>query len=271
MKEEKILDILHSKMENLRKQFSKLPASFQQDDVHDYRVEMKKLQALIHLLNTDLPFYGKIKIGKKAKDFYALTGNLRNLQLHQQQIISLAAESHLVKPVSYLRFLEKKIAQTLAQLNAIVKHNSIQKCNHLIIPSFPIHLTAFSCGHYLLQQEKEIVRFLKSPLHTDEDFHAVRKTAKDFALNRKYVAMLFPFSLPCFFADNERLNQLTEKLGAFHDSCVALSLLNAFAAGVKMQGEKAVLQHLQLVIQQSKEILRRSLSKMLFNKTIGFA
>jgi CHAD domain-containing protein len=66
---------------------------------------MKKLRAVIRLINTNISEKKKIKIDRKIKSVYNKTGNIRNLQLHQQRVSHLCDEMLLEKPVLYLQLL----------------------------------------------------------------------------------------------------------------------------------------------------------------------
>ena len=105
MKAEKIKSILDKRYQGIKKHYNGLLENFKLKEIHDFRVEFKKTRAFIRLINSDKPGK-KLRIGKKLKDFYHITGHIINLQLHEERIGNLCRELDLKKPSAYLDLLK---------------------------------------------------------------------------------------------------------------------------------------------------------------------
>jgi CHAD domain-containing protein len=108
MKSDEIISALYKIVKKLKKQYNNSFEYFKLEEIHGFRLEVKKLRAFIRLINTNIPEEKKIKIGGKIKSFYNTVGYIRNLQLHQKRVGHICDEMLLVKPVLYLQFLHNE-------------------------------------------------------------------------------------------------------------------------------------------------------------------
>jgi CHAD domain-containing protein len=110
---------------------------------------MKKLRAVIRLINTNISEKKKIKIDRKIKSVYNKTGNIRNLQLHQQRVSHLCDEMLLEKPVLYLQLLhdvENKQKEKAERIADKISNNRFRK---KIMDSVPDKLKpGRNCKHH---------------------------------------------------------------------------------------------------------------------------
>ena len=257
MKQEKIIALLQSRMEKIKEHFYKLQQNLAPEELHNYRLEMKKLKAFIRLLNTKRPAEKKIKVGRKMKDFYRIAGNLRNLQLHQQRIIEAATDCHLAKPVAYLMVLSEEIKNAMEQLYPAAKKISFHAFSKYIQDSAPLSLNTVVCRHYLMQQYHALGAILLPAFHSDEALHEARKIAKDIGYNRNYVSSLLPLIVPAFLTDKEQTDAITEKLGTYHDLCISLFFLQpSYTDWVAEKRERAVLQQLKNALESARQAMK---------------
>lgn len=194
------------------------------DDIHRFRVEMKKLRAFIRLTNLTTPEH-QHKIPKNLKKFYNTCGNIRNLQLQLQRITNLASDLLMEAPDLYLQYVrdEEKLAKKKAH----------ELAGSISLRQFEKELTDSSSN---LPQEIKTVFVQKSkqrlsilftlPFYYDEALHDIRKTVKDLMYNYKYADQEINIELPPALARLKNMETLTTNLGDFHDLCIALFLMS---------------------------------------------
>lgn len=107
MKAEDIIDGYKTRFKKLSKYYNKALEDFAANDIHHFRVEMKKLRAFMRLINLTNSVK-QHKIPKQLKSFYNIAGNIRNLQLHEPRIANLSSDLFIQSPTSYLQFLQEE-------------------------------------------------------------------------------------------------------------------------------------------------------------------
>jgi CHAD domain-containing protein len=224
MKKDDIIDVYKSRFKKLSDSFQKVPEEFAMDDIHRFRVEMKKLRAFIRLTNLTTPEH-QHKIPKNLKKFYNTCGNIRNLQLQLQRITNLASDLLMEAPDLYLQYVrdEEKLAKKKAH----------ELAGSISLRQFEKELTDSSSN---LPQEIKTVFVQKSkqrlsilftlPFYYDEALHDIRKTVKDLMYNYKYADQEINIELPPALARLKNMETLTTNLGDFHDLCIALFLMS---------------------------------------------
>jgi CHAD domain-containing protein len=264
MKEDAIIAILELRIKKIRKHFFKLQESLDPEELHDFRLEMKKLKAFLRLLNTGKPHGKKIRLSKEVKEYYSLTGNVRNLQLYEQRIQRLVEEHQLAKPVAYLALLEQETIKAIEQLKPAAEKISFQQLRKKVLEFVPSRLDASDCKYYLVLQQNALAALLLPVTNRDEALHEVRKIIKDIGYNRAYLSSYMSLILPAFLIKKEQTDAIGEKLGAFHDLCVSLYLIQLpIALQVKGQEERAVLQELESIIESDKRKMKAEVMQQL--------
>jgi CHAD domain-containing protein len=264
MKEDAIIAQLELRIKKLKKHFIKLQKGFDPEELHDYRLEMKKLKAFIRLLNTNRPQQKKIRVKKNVKGYYALAGNVRNLQLHEQCIRVLAKKCQLETPVAYLALLEQERKSAMEQLKQAEKTVSFEKLHKEVLGHVPSSLSASNCKNYLVNQRNALAAILVPTATNDEVLHEVRKIVKDIGYNRDVLGSYMSLILPAFLFKKEQADALAEKLGVFHDYCVSLSFLQSpFAINNNKQQEKMILQEFQNIIEREKMTMKEEIIQQL--------
>ncbi|ANE50438.1 CHAD domain-containing protein [Flavisolibacter tropicus] len=266
MKEKAILDVLKLRMKRLKKHFLKLRKSFDPEELHDYRLEMKKLKAFLRLLNTHRTHHETLKLNRHLKTYYKLTGNLRNLQLHEQRIQELANENHLTLPVVFTELLEKEKEKAIEQLRVEEQKLSFKKNRKDLLSPIQLEIKAGERKSYLLNQHTALIAILAPASFSDDDLHDVRKIVKDIGYNRDYLGSYMSLLLPALLVKKEEADGLAEKLGEFHDLCVSQTLLHLpEVIQIKELAESTVLQELQRVIECKKRTMKEEVLQQFAN------
>ena len=85
MKGKAIIEIAEERFKTIHKLFHQIIKEFNVDDIHDFRVEVKKLRAFLRLLDSEKEIEGPL-IPKLLKTFYGYIGIIRNIQLHKHNL-----------------------------------------------------------------------------------------------------------------------------------------------------------------------------------------
>ena len=233
MKREEIIDVFHKRLKKIKKCYSLVVQDFDIDAIHDFRVEIKKLRAFIRLLNTETANH-QIKIPGRIKEFYGATGEIRNLQLHEQKLVSFCSERQLDLPGHYLSVLDvlgKKEKEKAKRVGDRISFNHFEKS---LIQAAPLTLSDESVQYFVLQKQRALQRLLQDT--SDETLHEIRKILKDFLYNWGFISTYVSFFLPQYFTDSKNIDSMTTMLGDFHDVCVAISFFNSSLTEMKNEG-----------------------------------
>lgn len=84
MKHAQIMHAVRRRFRKIDAAYRKVIKNFQTDDIHRFRVEMKKLKAFLLLAENGSDHDRRLKFSKRARKFYEKTGAIRTLQLQQQ-------------------------------------------------------------------------------------------------------------------------------------------------------------------------------------------
>jgi CHAD domain-containing protein len=216
----KTIPVIDKRVKKTGKYFRRVLKNFQAEDIHNFRLEIKKLRAFMRIAGNEKEG-GGARPGAKITSFYHITGDIRNLQLHHQRIEILGNELFLPLPVNYMsrirteEFIFRKQAREEAEKISI-RH--FEKHCHEVLPSeFKGHIMS----DYTLRMQVVFSQLLATKNLTDENLHEVRKTLKDLLYNRSFIA---PFAIgvfPGLYDSEKSIEILAERLGDFHDLCVA--------------------------------------------------
>ena len=222
MKSDEIISDLDKRFKKLKKHYNKSFKDFELEEIHGFRLEIKKLRAFIRLINTNIPEDKKIKIGGKIKSFYNTTGNIRNLQLHQHRISLICDDMLLEKPILYLQLLHNEESLLKKRAELIADKISFNHFRKKIIDLVPDKLKAKSVQSFVIQKQHSLLELIFLTDYSDEALHEIRKVLKDLLYDWKYIRSYLPVALSAYFTNKKNIEVFTDKLGEFHDLCIAL-------------------------------------------------
>lgn len=263
MKRGDIVDVYKIRFRKLLKYYHSLLEDFEPNDIHHFRLEIKKLRAFLHLIYIDSEDHHS-KIPKDLKLFYNLTGNIRNLQLHQKRIADLCNDFLLEIPAVYLHCLNDEEKALEKQARQMTKTLSIKDFENKLTEEVADKLTKRMRNDFI---QKNLTRFhelLALSFYTDEAVHEVRKIMKDLMYNFKYLEAgelinVFP-GLPGL----KPMNAITTTLGDYQDLCISLSLLNStYVTEITDTNEAHVLEELKIQMQVRKDVMRIEIIELL--------
>lgn len=216
----------------------------EEEDIHEFRVNYKKLRALLRMVH---PNGHKAGLPKNLKRLYTLAGTIRDLQLHYKTVNTYFAQYDTV-PVGYLQHIRKAITGAAKDFTRVYNHCSFSRISQTIKKDIPPKY-----HKELKNWQDDNVRAVKlnlSPGVTDKTIHDIRKHVKDLAYTHKYLLY------------KKGYNPVAKSIGEYIDSCVLLKLLEENISNAPAD-EIPMLQHARQQWQAHKKLLKKAvLDKM---------
>jgi CHAD domain-containing protein len=232
---------------------------FGMEDIHSFRVEIKKLKAFLHLLKTDLKHASRLKFPKRLNKINKSLGRLRVFQLQQQNFNKTMNETGLSIPPSYLDTLSAKAAvyklkteelqkniKPVKKEMADIKRHSPHKLYHTTLEKF-INLKMNAIQNLLLPEVLE-----------EKSLHLIRKHLKDIQYNIPFLKKDQAEKPDSRILTGKKIQSVAGILGDFHDIRVALSLLDEDLNELNMsEDEKILLLKIRNKWETEKENIRQ--------------
>lgn len=238
----KVGDNIHGHLKKLKHSYNKLLHQFDIDVIHDFRLEIKKLRAFMHLINAGAAEDKKLKIKGTLKAFYNSTGEIRNLQLHRQHVTNLCDGLYLEVPEIYLKKLHQEETKYQKVACGLSKKVSFKRFEKWLINAIPEKVQATTVKDFIIQSRTALLNLIPAAGSNEEALHQIRKVLKDLVYNQEHIHLQAPFLLPAFLADQKKAADLAVTLGDFHDLCITLTYLETFSkAHSDLAGEQPVL------------------------------
>ncbi|MDR3716443.1 MAG: CHAD domain-containing protein [Puia sp.] len=248
------------------------PAAGREEEIHAFRVEVKRLRALVRMAAGIDNRHVHSKIPKKIRRYYRIMGRIRNILLQEERIrkalLPGKAGEEGAPPATgnkYLLLLEREVSgyRILAKAAAGdtdgLKKDGLKKTEKRWIRRLHIHPAATDTGKWVARQIQRIRRLLASGNPIGIAIHPIRKILKDLLytwdFTGPYIAKQLPAALPL---TREALEALTDRLGEFLDIAVAVDFLRpAYTDLISTEKERTLL--LDLHRQWLEEMEQRGL------------
>src|ERR1051326_2620249 len=102
MKHDEMIELAGKNFDEINRLAKKIIHHFNAEDIHDFRVNIKKFRAFLRMASMENDDSGKYKLPKRLKKFYEIAGNIRSLQLQEQHIKKVIKETYIKQPGNYL-------------------------------------------------------------------------------------------------------------------------------------------------------------------------
>jgi CHAD domain-containing protein len=225
IKQSEIKRIVESRFEKSNKSLDKIIKHFNIEEIHDFRVQVKKVRAFIRLAATRLSDPAELKIPHHLKSMYRYAGSLRNLQLQQQRILEFIEGKEINQPYQYLKILLHQEEEFKQKINELFRQKVLEAEEEMIIGTLPGKLGKTTLKYYTQKKADELKLLVISPEHTDEELHQLRKILKDILYTLSYTGDYFFSFFKGGLQSKEEIESLTDLLGEFQDVCISLKLL----------------------------------------------
>lgn len=251
MTQQETIHILKSHFEKIQASFDIAITYLDAEDIHAFRVEVKKLRAFLHLAPGEI----KVRLPGRLHVFYQMIGEIRNLQLQEQRIRdAVPLQSDL--PQTYLNLLAIRVAGAIRRAREFAaKRLSIPVEERQLLNVFPDRITKDALRRFTRNTEDQLHTF-EDNRHTidDDSVHSLRKRLKDLLYNHSYIENEAAHILPSILSDGKKsISELTDLLGQFQNLRSGLSLLQPiYIDQVIDAGEKKMLEGIRAVWEKDK-------------------
>lgn len=233
--------------------------------IHDWRVDYKKLRAIVRLLGEQSK---KPEIPLSLKDVYTIAGEIRDRQMQSERMAEWFGSEQFFPP-AYTELLRKEIAGYADQLHPLTENDAILRISqHKIKLALPSRLSKKDIRDFIQQQLFEVRNILWLSYKKDEYLHSCRKHLKDIYY------IIDVIGIGHIRADEIRglpspvqLQTVAQELGNFNDQCVTMVFLSSSYLNRLPGEEKIILASLKTKMQKektrSKNMVIRSLEVLL--------
>lgn len=252
----KIESLVHGHTHKLAKHAAAIEKDFDEEEIHAFRVEVKKLRALLRLLEVH---YAHIptRFSQKFRDLYHISGHLRDAQLMQKRWDE--------KEFPPLPELKEWLGDQIKKYG-----NDWKKQNEeTSVDGFKERLHEMDYGHvdtddlllFFSRRLNFVKRTLMLEMLTDEELHDIRKKLKDMQYVEKLCAEewkkghetigIFPL---------QKIHECADIAGKYNDLRISLEMLDSFEEDHPKSGDRKALAEpkanlLEYKVRQRKELM----------------
>ena len=265
MKSKSLTGNFNKLCKDTRRHYHNLLEDFIEDELHDFRLGIKKIRALIRLVNNGAE--KPLKIGQKMREFYSITGQIRNLQLHRKSISQLSLQQNIPEP---------RVYQALIRNQMEIHQEAGRRCSRKLtwtqwqdkcLERLPRKVDEEMVRIFLRQKHIILSGLLSQNLNNDEVLHSIRKNCKDLLYVWELIGLDWPPGFPLYFSGKEDLEALAGTLGDFHDYCIQLQLFQSLfiAEVVSAEEENWLMEHQGHWSQCKKKLKREILQRLQYS------
>lgn len=250
MKQKEIAKIVEDRINEMDKLLYKILKNFYADDIHDFRLKVKKLRAFLRLVHVKNK-YEKKAIPKLLKRFYKYIGIIRNIQLHEHRLFEYVRKYKAGKPHEYVAVLDQEKSYGQEKATALMKDHKFEEIKGKIIKHLPRKI-----------DKKQRKKFIKTKLNSlsvsinhlqdDTQIHAARKILKDLLYIWNYIPKKPILSKA--ITGKENLKSIAKTLGEFMDICIELGFMQRqYLNEVQRESEQKFLSRFYKTLQIEKK------------------
>lgn len=246
--------------------FHQVLASFDMEAIHKMRTSTKRLRALFILLKflSEEKFNEKEQL-KKIRSLFKYGGNIREIQIEKQLVLTYQEilQSNFSEYTEYLSQREhKEIAKFLKHLPAFSEREHILNdamINATIDKLFPEKLPN-QAKQFIEEKKSAIFKLIGKP-NSNHRIHAVRIQLKQVYYLFEILASLVE-SRTLLGLENERLREMEQYLGEWHDLVNSPVYMNAFFKTNKYTGDKKYLSLKKRIAEDRKKMRTEIIQKI---------
>lgn len=250
---------------DLKKCAKQVTTDLDTDAIHRFRVGYKKLRAFLRMISSINKKGGEIKISKKLKRAYHISGTIRDLQLQRQLILESTKQEK--RPRAYLDLLQQAVDKLHPEFAAILQDKPVDKCKKKTAKGIPVEFSTQQVSDYAKHSWAAVYSIIASRHLHDSKIHTVRKNLKDLFYNLKSFRDAEPVITWQDLSkakDEHYFEQLLEDLGSFQDNCTAITLLNAgWLNGLNAYNRKILIQTRKACLKDKQEKKQLLVKKLL--------
>lgn len=232
MKANRIQEVLQKEIKKLSRIGGNIAPHFKPEDIHQFRVGVKKLRAIIHFVNS-IKGEPKIKLTNKFKQLYRIAGTLRDAHLKYQTLTG----KELALPLYYDN-LTTIISRNRTEWEQLFSEKMMSKLFKKVT-SYPFETLTDADLQLFLQQTIKKIKKINGDNPNDVHIHQMRKLIKDMVYIITFAQKRWPEAAEVFNkVPQEQLINISNLLGEYNDSSVLLRELNSFSSKQMQQDEE---------------------------------
>lgn len=260
MKKKEIAEVVKDSFKTLEKLRHKILEEFDQDDIHDFRVEVKKLRAFLRLVNIKKDDDEPI-IPKLLKTFYGYIGIIRNIHLLRHHLFKYVTDHSVEKPKAFLQLIEKEEDYWKKEASELMKDDNFRDVKEKILKALPGKLEKPRIKEFV-ENKLTVLKELLEDLSDDNQIHSIRKVFKDILYTWCFIKHYA--DLPKILSEEDTLKSLSSVLGDFMDKSIEIAFLQPSCLDkIKTKKEKLMLLDLQKQWDIEKHILKEEFTPIL--------
>lgn len=223
-----LTSLLAEHLNHIDQRSSHLKKIINREDIHDLRVEIKRMRAILRLLYFFQPNWPYRKSYAPFRNLFQSAGILRELQLQNLMLNHIPDVSSCFQSIYRGRTLEKQIA-AWTHLFGLLQYAKLPSGKRLIEAADQV----FQCckdsdfDRYFATKAKEVHNYLIGGLESPtENLHSLRKALKDYNNNRLNLHLVLQYDpgvLPGLPKDTFKIDHI---LGDWNDYQTALMHLD---------------------------------------------
>jgi CHAD domain-containing protein len=182
-------DLLSTTAERIQKTEASLKTaadSFSLDDIHDFRVDIKKLKALLRLLQRNSNKPEKLKFPGFLNKIYKSLGSVRELQLQEKKLEKAVGGENILLLNTFSDLHEQTDLVREKTKELFDYNDSWKKAETRIKKFIPEELSEEDVESYLRFKVRELKKILSLKRPTITQLHEMRKILKDLQYNHTY-------------------------------------------------------------------------------------
>lgn len=218
--------VLENRFAKIGRHYNNLLEDFEIEEIHQFRLNVKKLKAFLVLLNADAATKKSLTLTKPLKTFYHAVGELRNRQLGRQEISRLCEPLGLETPYRYLHRSQNEETKAKTTARSLALRTPLHKLLQNLRNNAPDKVSEDAIENFVAGQKYALMKLLLVSNYSDENLHSMRKLLKRFLYLWPWAAAEITSVPHCACFEKGVCVSLCETLGDFHDRCIALQLLN---------------------------------------------
>jgi len=187
MTQQETIQVLKSRFEKIQASFDSAIAYLDADDIHAFRVDVKKLRAFLRLA----PKGVNVKLPTRLGQFYRLVGLIRNLQLQEQRIRDAFMNKGCL-PQSYLNLLAIETATAIRRARKFAAGKlSMPAVERELLLTFPGGLTEDALRGFTGDADERSENPGENCPIDDDSLHSLRKCLKDLRSGLVFLQPLY--------------------------------------------------------------------------------
>lgn len=207
-------NVVHHFCKKLEDAQARIAAGFGVEDIHQFRVEVKKLRAYLRLVATQGAPLGDI-FPAPLKDFYQHLGQIRTIQLTREKLKHLEHDTSVLEVIiTRLADEEEMFQQSGHDWSARVQLQGYELIWTSWLPEYLSDKKIQRFVNYKLAS----IRLCLLDIYSEDNLHQVRKELKDLLyvvkIFRNAWGIPFPVDWP---VDVDSMTRMADSLGQYND------------------------------------------------------